>query len=135
MWPSRSNCLQAKLIQSHSTSDGLETVQKVQTKIDNTQNHVIDPVGNTRLRAGPFGDVQSEGNSTTPDQVWLGYIMKDGLEDAYIMHRDMLADAASTGKWSAVQRSLEFGELKWGERWANAFRLRKFARKSMRTSI
>ncbi|EAW21388.1 uncharacterized protein NFIA_065520 [Aspergillus fischeri NRRL 181] len=66
---------------------------------------------------------QPSSKSTKP-ALWLGNVVRTGLDPAYLRERARLSDAAYWGDWHQLLSSLDTGRRRFGESWCNAFTLR-----------
>ncbi|RHZ66867.1 uncharacterized protein CDV56_105112 [Aspergillus thermomutatus] len=69
--------------------------------------------------------IQSQPSSdSTKPALWLGNVVKTGLDPAYLKERARLSDAAYWGDWHQLLSSLDTGRRRFGESWCNSFHLR-----------
>ncbi|KAF7157872.1 hypothetical protein CNMCM5623_002306 [Aspergillus felis] len=66
---------------------------------------------------------QPSSNPAKP-ALWLGNVVKTGLDPAYVRERARLSDAAYRAHWDRLLSSLDTGRRRFGESWCNSFRLR-----------
>lgn len=100
-------------------------MQTVRAEVD-SQRHLVGAFEGLTVGSHVAPQVPEGSQLSMSQRVWLGYVMKDGLDEEYVEARDALADAAYIGNWQVVKEYIQRGEDSWGETWANAFRLRQF---------
>ena len=96
-------------------------MKKIKTEVESKQ-HLPEAFDDLKARAK---DSPRPLPARVAYRVWLGYVMRAGLKEAYLEDRDKLANAAYVGNWQIVKKYILLGETKWNETWANAFRLRQ----------
>jgi hypothetical protein len=62
-------------------------------------------------------------SNTTKPALWLGNLVRTGLDPAYLRERAQLSDAAYWGDWHQLLSSLDTGRRRFGESWCNTFTL------------
>ncbi|KAH1433938.1 hypothetical protein KXX32_000986 [Aspergillus fumigatus] len=67
--------------------------------------------------------IQAPSNSMKP-ALWLGNVVRTGLDPVYLRERARLSDAAYWGDWHQLLSSLDTGRRRFGESWCNALPLR-----------
>jgi hypothetical protein len=55
---------------------------------------------------------------------WPGNVISSRFTKQYVEHRNSLSNNAYSGRWNDVLTHLEFGNVEYGENWANAIRLK-----------